>query len=420
MARRAAFAFAFAAALAALSCAGLAPGRSAAPFAALVQADAGLDAAGRPVLRLEVSVPYSELIFERNRLGYFETRLLTTVTARDERGKQVGGNAWPDLVQVETYAQTRAADREFQKQVELPLPPGRYEVEAGVQVKGTGRRAMRRLAIDIPAPDPEALWIEAPQFWQRQARRAAAGDSLVRNVHRTYGRGAGDPHVRCLLHDARADTSAGPYTVRAAVHDEEGREVLQFETRVQPTGARTQVEFDLPVQALLLGTYRLDVEARQGERSARAEAGFEIGFAALAWAGDLAETLAMLEAVLPAAEIDSLRHAPPAAREQSWRALWARHDPDPATPANEFMDRLFERVRFANAHFSVREAGWRTARGRVYLELGPPDEVLVLPGPEAGGEMQRWTYWDENQVFLFLDAAGDGDYTLYRTNARLD
>ena len=81
------------------------------------------------------------------------------------------------------------------------------------------------------------------------------------------------------------------------------------------------------------------------------------------------------------------------------------------------MDELFARVRFANAHFSGEQPGWRTDRGRVYIKLGAPDEVLQLNPPQDAAAMQRWTYYRDNKVFVFVDRAGRGDYELARANA---
>lgn len=56
--------------------------------------------------------------------------------------------------------------------------------------------------------------------------------------------------------------------------------------------------------------------------------------------------------------------------------FWARRDDRPETPANEFQIRFWKRVEEADRMF--RDApypGWKTDRGKLYVLVGPPDEI---------------------------------------------
>src|SRR6478735_1279369 len=55
-------------------------------------------------------------------------------------------------------------------------------------------------------------------------------------------------------------------------------------------------------------------------------------------------------------------------RTQFIDTFWARRDPTPGTPENEFRDEHYRRMQFANAQFR----GWNTDRGLVYVRYGPP------------------------------------------------
>jgi GWxTD domain-containing protein len=62
-------------------------------------------------------------------------------------------------------------------------------------------------------------------------------------------------------------------------------------------------------------------------------------------------------------------------REAFVARFWARRDPDPATPANEYKDEIARRLAAANRLFRTEgRAGWLTDRGRIYLTFGAPDE----------------------------------------------
>src|SRR5437867_5614083 len=71
--------------------------------------------------------------------------------------------------------------------------------------------------------------------------------------------------------------------------------------------------------------------------------------------------------------------------------FWARRDPTPGTPANEYRDDFYRRVEEANKEFKESSTtGWTTDRGRVLLVAGYPKDRK----PEE--EQETWSY--ENLV----------------------
>ena len=76
-------------------------------------------------------------------------------------------------------------------------------------------------------------------------------------------------------------------------------------------------------------------------------------------------------------------------REQFIGIFWRNRDPNPDTEENEYKDEYYERVAYANQHFSSGKPGWLTDRGRIYLKWGKPDEIESHP---AGGQYQRMSW----------------------------
>ena len=67
-------------------------------------------------------------------------------------------------------------------------------------------------------------------------------------------------------------------------------------------------------------------------------------------------------------------------REQFIEQFWLRRDPDPDTDANEYREEYYQRIAYANEHFSSGIPGWKTDRGRIYIMFGPPDgRSRILP-----------------------------------------
>ena len=70
------------------------------------------------------------------------------------------------------------------------------------------------------------------------------------------------------------------------------------------------------------------------------------------------------------------------AREAFKRAYWQRRDPTPDTAENEFQEEILARVRRADERFgSANVIGSQTARGVVFVVLGPPAVVRGTIGP---------------------------------------
>jgi GWxTD domain-containing protein len=119
-------------------------------------------------------------------------------------------------------------------------------------------------------------------------------------------------------------------------------------------------------------------------------------------------------------------------REKFIEDFWRSRDPDPDTEENEFKEQYFERVAYANEHFSSGKPGRLTDRGRIYIKFGKPDEIeshpagglYERPSWEGGGStstypFEKWFYRHlpnvANGVELeFVDPTGSGEFRLAR------
>lgn len=101
-------------------------------------------------------------------------------------------------------------------------------------------------------------------------------------------------------------------------------------------------------------------------------------------------------------------------RENFIENFWRRRDPNPDTEENEYREEYYERIAYANQHFTSGIPGWKTDRGRTYIAWGKPDSVESHP---AGGSYERptWegggstsTYPFEVWFYRHLEGVGDG------------
>ena len=106
--------------------------------------------------------------------------------------------------------------------------------------------------------------------------------------------------------------------------------------------------------------------------------------------------------------------------------FWKRRDPEPATAENEFKLDYYRRIALANKFFgSGGIEGWRTDRGRIYIILGPPNEIQHDMSPSSSytsvfhGPREIWNYWNlpnprlpYSLEFVFVDKLGTGNYVM--------
>ena len=115
-------------------------------------------------------------------------------------------------------------------------------------------------------------------------------------------------------------------------------------------------------------------------------------------------------------------------REQFVENFWLRRDPTPDTEENEFREEHYRRIAYANDRFASGIPGWKTDRGRIYIEYGPPDEIESHPSggtyerpyEEGGGttstypfEQWRYRYIEgigSNIIIEFVDTTMSGEY----------
>jgi GWxTD domain-containing protein len=129
------------------------------------------------------------------------------------------------------------------------------------------------------------------------------------------------------------------------------------------------------------------------------------------------KSLAHLAYALDPDTLEAWKTAVPGEQAASWRRFQEKTDPDPETPANEFLARYFDRMGLANDRFDEPgRAGWETDRGEVLVKLGEPRRQRFIR-PERQNEVPRieWEY-DESlpspALIVFEDASEFGVFVM--------
>ena len=83
------------------------------------------------------------------------------------------------------------------------------------------------------------------------------------------------------------------------------------------------------------------------------------------------------------------REMPPEDRAEFVADFWKRRDPTPETEANEFRDQYLSRLAVADKAFRAGIPGWKTDRGRIFMLLGSPMDIIKKSMGEHTTELSK-------------------------------
>jgi GWxTD domain-containing protein len=358
-------------------------------------------------LLVGLSMASSALTFRREGEQYRASYQVTLTLRR--AGATVERVEASEVVRVGGFRETSRTDESILFQQLLTAPPGDYQLQVEVRDETSGRRSTQDLAVTLPRLGPGTLSSPLPFY---EAIPRAARDSLPRLLLSPRAAGIFGRDSTIALYVESYDTSAVAPPVVLTVRVE-GRPVWSDTVALTPAAGLRHGIVYVPVAAIGLGV---------AEAALAAEGRSELSRTSIfvAFGDDLPVTtwedmLNYLQYFAPPARLTALRGVDPALRGTAWAAFLRETDPQPATAEHEGLREYFDRLRQANARFGEDgTAGWRTDRGRVYLLLGEPDQVIERTPTEAvqRGRTLVWEYLDDRLTVTFLSQFGQARWRL--------
>jgi len=360
-----------------------------------------------------ISMPSSALRFQRDASGFLGEYVIDIAFRRDSA--LVRRLERRENVRVGSFAETGRTDESIIFQDLVALPPGKYHitVDARDAFSSKGMRTRDSLQIQGYADGRHLSPPILVYASEGRTTRAEAPD-LVLNPRKTVSYGTDVPRVYFELYDAPS-----PDTVTLRVLDDRATAVWTKTTVVeQGTEALRYTTVDIPVDSLPPGRLWLE-SSLSGDEAEVIRSPLLVTISDQWMIANVDEVLRFVTYIAFPAELDSLRNATGAARRERWESFWARRDPLPATPVNEFREDFFQRVRFATEHYAEPgRPGWETDRGEVYIVLGRPDQEIERHiGNDVGAQPNAVEWLFERTPngriqLLFVDRTGFGRFEL--------
>ena len=365
------------------------------PFVGTVAFAAG--PADSVIALVGLSLENRALAFQRES-NVFVARYRVTLSLQREGAPSVDLSR-EEIVRVAAFQETLRSDESILFQQVLRILPGAYKVT--VAVRDAGSTSESRATQDYVAPSFGPGSFSAPILAYQATGRGALADplSLVLNPRGAVGYGSDT-----LLAYVEGYGFSGPATVPLQVFDEQGHSIFTDSLHFRGERPVESQVVRLSPDSVSLGELKLVIGSGAGERTASALVSFT-----QAWVvTNFDEMLDLLRYFGYDNKINTMRKAPDSERARLWREFYAETDPNTTTPENEALNQYFGRVSAANQHFTDEGIpGWRTDRGEVYINIGPPDESIES-APGAGNRTIRWTYTELRLVVYFQDETGFG------------
>lgn len=374
-------------------------------------------------LILSIQMENKDLIFTKSD-DAMKSVLEFSLYLRNEKAGFVVSKSWAESLMVETKGEASASMKSV-FQTEVTAPPGKCVLSDEITDKHAGRTGVigpTEIILDTEEGTP-SVYGPYPYYSKggdggvMVIEPRSRLDSLLFNPAKSYSYGREDVGFYVELH--RMETGPlKPLTVKADIkfEDSEWREIDRKQNLILP--GESSISISLRPEMLKVGEGLLKIELLDAEGSLiRSDSTFFFVSLTEEWIlTEYRDVIRYLDHLLTPEEKRSFEAAEEGDRRRLWREFWKERDPIPSTPQNERLVEYFRRIQVADARFSTPILeGWKSDRGRVYILLGPPEEVYLR---DVGQRLERYEIWVYDQslgfqlVLYFVDRGFVGLYWL--------
>jgi GWxTD domain-containing protein len=370
--------------------------------------------------RLDVylQLAYDQLHFLKEQDG-FDAKYEVTMALLSSDDSPVTEKNWVEDVKVASFDESVAKGSYSLVERSFYLQPAKYKLRVRVREAESNKTSEMEKSVQVLDFDKDFSLSDV--MIVNKLTEEGGRKSLVPNVSDNVGQ---LPHGFYLFFEAYNRTNIDSIDLLYSVLDPKKEQVASFSEARRLSRGRTQIFFRIDSLNIPIGSYKLVVEARaagvqkEGEEGRPVLTSVDKPFT-LRWSGmplslaDLDLAIDQLRYIAKGNELDSIKSAPTLQEKQKrFHDFWKRRDPTPGTDENELMMEYYNRVDYANKHFSHFIDGWKTDMGMVYIILGPPSSVDRHPFEYDTKPYEIWYYYERNRRFVFVDDTGFGDYRL--------
>jgi len=343
----------------------------------------------------------------------------------DEDERQADSYKKNRLVVVEDESRARSPFDFRTNQADFFLPKGEYEILLTLRDGNSAKTVSRDMKVklkDIKGSKPRLSELELVNAVLPVGEASSPFDKgNIRVVPSLTGE-FGDMQsgrLRFYMEIYQGSDKVDQVRVETAIRKQWGGLAYRDSLTSVLEGPVTRQFREISIEDLVPGEYKLEVRllGRRLKEIHKRERSFHVEWSQEALLHEGYKTvLSLLRLMASRDQIESLEQAETVEeRRAALDTFWLAWDPSPGTEENEVRREFFRRVKMANRAFSfMRQPGWQTDRGIVYIKHGQPDEIDDTPMSIDRHPYQEWHYHRGGtyRKFTFIDRNGDGDFRL--------
>jgi GWxTD domain-containing protein len=359
---------------------------------------------------LGLSFSSTSLSFAREADDRFRATYTFSLAVDNEQGR-VRAEESTETVIVGTFRETSRTDENILFQEIVDLAPGRHRLTFSIRDVGSQRSVQESIDLEVPRLGTGTLSTPLPvNEVAPRAARATVPLLLTRpRATVVFGR---DSTIPVYVESYGSDDTA----LQLIVRNESRRVIWSQAVPVTAQSGLSSGVVEVPVGQLGIGVAQLSF-VREGGSDTTSSYVF-VGFGDDLPVARFEDMLQFLRHFATNARLTALRAAAEEDRPAAWASFLRETDSIPETPVHEDLLDYFARLVRANNRFREEGVpGWMSDRGKVFIVLGEPDQVLEPSATDfQRNRQQLWDYRERGLQLVFYDQTGTGRWHLTQTS----
>ncbi len=355
---------------------------------------------------LGLSFAPTSLSFSREADNRYRAAYAVGITV-ERNGLRVASVETNETVVVSAYRETSRTDESLLHQEILDLPPGTYTMTVAVRDVASQRGVEETVEMRVPRYGTDILSTPIPiiQVLPRLARDSLPFILVHPRATAVFGRDS----VLPLYVESYGDSDDA---LLLLARNERGRVLWSDAVTVQQMQGLSAGVVEVPITRLGIGVSQLSLVRESGRDTSSAYV--FVGFGDDLPVARFEDMLQFLRYFALQSRLDRLRDAAEEDRPAAWAQFMAETDSQPKTRMHEDLRNYFARLVRANSRFPEEGVpGWMSDRGKVFIVLGEPDQVVEPTFTDYSRNRQQvWEYRGMGLQLVFYDQTGTGRWRL--------
>ncbi len=356
---------------------------------------------------------YDDLTFVKSDTVGYEAEFEFIIAVYDQNEQIVVSRTISKTFNVKNFDDTNSRDKKYTFKEDLLLKSGEYKVLVKSVDLTTNKSAQRKIDLKLPDYSEKTIDISGILLLHEVYLDSTG---KINGYLPTFGNNfTAREGFFYIYFDLFTAGISEPANIRYIMRTKKQKIAVDTSMTINPDKKVTSHLLRIDRERLRKNRYELEIVAEHKGQTDSKKKVFSFYWSDVPeTTEDIDLALRQMVYILDADSAKAYKDASLDEKQAFFKRFWKKRDPDPATAKNELKNEYFNRINYANQHFSAfSQDGWLTDRGRILIKFGFPDDIERHPFEMGTRPYEVWRYYSLRKVFLFEDRTGFGDYRLH-------